>query len=120
MQPTDPRQDRQTRLLAEIDAYARALDPRVVQVSVNIASALQEVAILRPEGTLATDIRTMARLNVAVIVENNDRRESGSAGGGGRIAQMIIGPVVQAAFELADSLDDTARGAGGFGSTGRG
>lgn len=73
-------------MLREIDAYARALDPRVVQVSVNIASALQEVAILRPEGTLATDIRPMARLNVAVIVENNDRRESGSAGGGGRIA----------------------------------
>jgi dUTP pyrophosphatase len=39
---------------------------------------------------------------------------------GERIAQMIIAPVVQAAFELADSLDDTARGAGGFGSTGRG
>lgn len=73
-------------MLREIDAYARALDPRVVQVTVSVASALQEVAILRPEGTLATDIRPMARLNVAVIVENNDRRESGSAGGGGRIA----------------------------------
>ncbi|MDO5642853.1 MAG: metalloprotease TldD [Paracoccus sp. (in: a-proteobacteria)] len=73
-------------LLREIDAYARAADPRVVQVSVSIATSLQEVAILRPEGGLVTDIRPMARLNVAVIVEGNTRRESGSAGGGGRIS----------------------------------
>ncbi len=37
---------------------------------------------------------------------------------GMRIAQMIIAPVVQARFTLHDSLDETARGAGGFGSTG--
>ncbi|WP_405402869.1 metalloprotease TldD [Paracoccus sp. Ld10] len=75
---------RRIALLREIDAFARALDPRVVQVTISMGSSLQEVAILRPEGGLATDIRPMARLNVAVIVENNDRRESGSAGGGGR------------------------------------
>ncbi|MDB6175891.1 metalloprotease TldD [Paracoccus sp. Z330] len=73
-------------LLRQIDDYARSLDPRVVQVTASIASSLQEVAILRPEGGLATDIRPMARLNVAVIVENNDRRESGSHGGGGRVS----------------------------------
>ena len=72
--------------LREIDAYARALDPRVVQVSATIASSLQEVAILRPEGGLFTDIRPMARLNVSVIVEGNSRRESGGTGGGGRIS----------------------------------
>ncbi len=71
--------------LREIDDYARGADPRVVQVTASIATSLQEVAILRPEGGLVTDIRPMARLNVAVIVENNDRRESGTAGGGGRI-----------------------------------
>ncbi|MBM3606104.1 MAG: metalloprotease TldD [Alphaproteobacteria bacterium] len=75
---------RRIALLREIDDFARALDPRVVQVTVSMGSSLQEVAILRPEGGLATDIRPMTRLNVAVIVENNDRRESGSAGGGGR------------------------------------
>lgn len=73
-------------LLREIDDYARSLDPRVVQVTASIASALQEVMILRPEGSLVRDIRPMARLNVAVIVENNDRRETGSAGGGGRVS----------------------------------
>ncbi|OOY09990.1 dUTP diphosphatase [Thioclava sp. F36-7] len=39
---------------------------------------------------------------------------------GARIAQAIIAPVVQARFELTDALGDTARGAGGFGSTGKG
>ncbi len=71
-------------LLREIDAYARALDPRVVQVSATLAASLQEVAILRPEGGLVTDIRPMARLNVSVIVEQEGRRESGYHGTGGR------------------------------------
>ncbi|MGB3278885.1 MAG: dUTP diphosphatase [Pseudorhodobacter sp.] len=38
---------------------------------------------------------------------------------GDRIAQMVIAPVVQARFDLAEVLSDTARGAAGFGSTGR-
>ena len=73
-------------LLREIDAFARDLDPRIVQVSASISTSVQEIAILRPEGGLATDIRPMARINVSVIVESNSRRESGNAGGGGRIA----------------------------------
>jgi TldD protein len=71
--------------LQEIDAFARALDPRVVQVSASMGASLQEVEILRPEGTRVADIRPMVRLNVSIIVEENGRRESGSAGGGGRI-----------------------------------
>jgi len=71
--------------LREIDAFARSLDPRVVQVSATIAASLQEVFILRPEGGLVSDIRPMARLNISVIVEENGRRESGGSGGGGRL-----------------------------------
>jgi len=71
--------------LAEIDAYARGLDPRVVQVSAAIAASHQEVEILRPEGDRARDARPMARLTVSVIVEAAGRRESGSSGGGGRV-----------------------------------
>ncbi len=70
--------------LREIDAFARALDPRVVQVSATLAASLQEVFILRPEGGITSDIRPMARLNVSVIVEAGGRRESGGHGGGGR------------------------------------
>ena len=39
---------------------------------------------------------------------------------GDRIAQMVVAPVVQARFAVVDALGDTTRGAGGFGSTGRG
>lgn len=38
---------------------------------------------------------------------------------GDRIAQLMITPVVQARIAMVDELDDTARGAGGFGSTGK-
>ncbi|WP_204113880.1 metalloprotease TldD [Shimia biformata] len=71
--------------LREIDAYARGRDKRVVQVSATLAASLQEVAILRPDGQLIEDVRPMTRVNVSVIVEENGRRESGSAGGGGRV-----------------------------------
>ncbi|MGB7242810.1 MAG: metalloprotease TldD [Sulfitobacter sp.] len=71
--------------LREIDAFARGLDKRVVQVSATIAASIQEVEILRPEGTSVRDVRPMTRVNVSVIVEQNGRREAGSAGGGGRV-----------------------------------
>ena len=71
--------------LKEIDAFTRDLDKRVVQVTASIAASLQEVSILRADGTLASDVRPMTRMNVSVIVEENGRRESGSAGGGGRV-----------------------------------
>ncbi|WP_136634720.1 metalloprotease TldD [Pseudooceanicola onchidii] len=71
--------------LREIDAFSRGLDPRVVQVSATIMASLQEVEILRPEGGIVRDARPMVRVNVSVIVEQNGRRESGTAGGGGRV-----------------------------------
>ncbi len=72
--------------LKEIDAFCRDLDPRVVQVTAMISASLQEVTILRPEGGVFTDVRPLTRVNVSVIVEENGRRESGSAGGGGRVS----------------------------------
>jgi len=71
-------------ILREIDAYARAADPRVVQVSATLSASLQEIEILRPEGQRLADIRPMARLNVSVILEQDGRRETGGMGGGGR------------------------------------
>lgn len=71
--------------LREIDDFLRALDPRVIQVSASIAASLQEVEILRPEGTSVRDVRPMTRIGISVIVEQDGRRESGSSGGGGRI-----------------------------------
>ncbi len=87
-------------ILQEIDAFARDLDSRVVQVTASIAASLQEVFILRPEGTLMSDIRPMSRINVSVILEDaNGRRESGGHGGGGR--QGLIGLITREHWEPA-------------------
>ena len=77
-------------LMQDIDAYLRAADPRVVQASSVLSSSLQEVEILRPDGTLVRDRRPMARLNLSVIVEENGVRHSGYAGKGGRHAMRRL------------------------------
>ncbi|MEE8499850.1 MAG: metallopeptidase TldD-related protein, partial [Kiloniellales bacterium] len=73
------------KLLSEIDAYARAKDPRVRQVTASIAGTWQAVQIVRPGGARSADIRPLVRLNVSVVVGEGERMESGSYGSGGRI-----------------------------------
>ena len=80
----EPGFEAKSALLQEIDAYLRARDPSVVQVSASIAGSRRIVGILRPDGDLKTDDRPLVRLNVSVTVERDGRRESGSAGAGGR------------------------------------
>ncbi len=75
-----------TRLLAEIDAYARSRDPRVKQVMASLSGVWQAVQILRPDGRRVADIRPLVRLNVAVVVGEGDRMETGSHGAGGRVS----------------------------------
>ncbi|GIU67181.1 metalloprotease TldD [Candidatus Phycosocius spiralis] len=70
--------------LAQIDYYLREKDPRVVQVSVSLAASRKEIAIMRPDGDIRTDIRPLVRVNVSVTAEKYGRRETGSAGAGGR------------------------------------
>ncbi len=71
-------------VLREVDAACRAADPRVKQVVVSIAAALDTVLVAHSDGTLAADVRPLVRMNVQVIAEQDGRRESGSSGGGGR------------------------------------
>jgi TldD protein len=71
-------------LLQEIDAYVRAKDPRVRQVTASVAASWQLVEILRPDGWTARDLRPLVRINVAVVTGENGRQEVGSFGGGGR------------------------------------
>ena len=71
-------------ILREMDAYARGLDQRVVQVSATIAASHQEVVILRADGPDVSDSRPMVRMNVSVIVEQDGQRQTGYVGGGGR------------------------------------
>src|SRR5206468_7658283 len=74
------------KLLSEIDAYARGKDPRVRQVMASLSGVWQAVQIIRPDGRRAADIRPLVRLNVAVVVSEGDRMETGSHGAGGRVS----------------------------------
>lgn len=77
-------------------------------------AARNGVTALNSPGTIDADYR--GEVKVILINHGGDdfiiRR-------GDRIAQMVIAPVFQAKFEDAASLDETTRGEGGFGSTGR-
>ena len=72
------------RLLERLERFARELDPRVQQVMASIASEYEVVLVARADGHMAADVRPLCRVSITVIVEDDGRREQGSAGGGGR------------------------------------
>jgi len=80
----EPGFEAKVKLLETIDAYARAKDPRVRQVTASIAATWQVVEILRGDGEKYRDIRPLVRLNVSVVAGDGDRQETGSYGLGGR------------------------------------
>ncbi|QQS10477.1 MAG: dUTP diphosphatase [Phycisphaerales bacterium] len=71
------------------------------------------ITVVNAPGTIDADYR--GELQVLLI---NLSREPVQITHGMRIAQIVIAPVVQAAIEVVESLDETVRGVGGFGSTG--
>jgi TldD protein len=79
-----PSFEAKARLLQEIDAFVRAEDPRVRQVTASLVSSWQHVEILRADGQVVRDVRPLVRMNVAVVVGDGERQESGSYGMGGR------------------------------------
>ena len=78
--------DVKVKLMGEIDAYARAKDPRVRQVSCSLAGEWQVVEIMRPGGEIYRDVRPLVRLSISLVLEENGRQETGYYGGGGRRA----------------------------------
>jgi len=72
------------------------------------------VTCLNTPGTVDADYRGEVKVILINLGEEDFVIRRGE-----RIAQLVIAPVVQAVWSEAASLDDTARGAGGFGSTGR-
>jgi TldD protein len=78
-------------LLQTVDAEARRTDPRVKEVNVRLGASHEAILVMASDGTLAADVRPLVRLDVSVIVEQNGRRERGSAGGGGRTDLAMFG-----------------------------
>ena len=72
------------KLLAEMDGWIRARDPRVRQVTASLTALWQHVEIVRADGQIASDVRPLVRMSIQVVVGDGDRQETGSYGIGGR------------------------------------
>ena len=85
-----------------------------IQVRPRSGLALKHgISVPNAPGTIDSDYR--GELKVILI---NHGAESFAIRRGDRVAQLVLAPVVQAGWDVVDSLDETARGTGGFGSTG--
>ena len=85
-----------------------------VQIRPRSGLALKHgITLINSPGTIDSDYR-----GIVGVIMGNMGQEAFTVEHGMRIAQMVVAPVMQAGFDLADSLDETPRGAGGFGSTG--
>ena len=85
-----------------------------VQIRPRSGLALKHgITLINSPGTIDSDYR-----GIVGVIMGNMGQEAFTVEHGMRIAQMVVAPVVQAGVDLADSLDETPRGAGGFGSTG--
>ena len=109
-----------------LEPGARALIPTGLRIEIPLGYEVQVrprsglalkhgITLPNTPGTIDSDYR--GPLGVIVL---NAGQEAFEITHGERIAQLVVAPVVQAEFELVDALGETERGAGGFGSTGRG
>lgn len=84
------------------------------QVRPRSGLARKGITVANAPGTIDSDYR-----GECMVLLVNLGRESFTISHGDRVAQLVIAPVVQAELEVVDELSETARGSGGFGSTGR-
>ena len=87
--PVDAALDKKVALLGRIDALARGYDPRVRQVIASLSTEERAVLIATSGsggGWQLADVRPLTRLSITVLVEEHGRRETGTYGGGGRVA----------------------------------
>ena len=90
--------------------------PKNFEIQIRSRSGLaakSQISVLNSPGTIDADYR--GELKVILINLSN---ETFVVERGARIAQMVLCPIVKAKFKEVDNLDDTDRGASGFGSTG--
>ena len=72
------------KLMAEINAYGRNLDPRVRQVTVDLLLQWQAIEIIRPGGEIIRDVRPLVRFEVGIVAGTGDLQEQSSYTVGGR------------------------------------
>jgi TldD protein len=71
-------------LLRAGDRAARAYDPRIVKVDASFTEGIKEMLLFTSDGRMASDLQPLIRFGVSVVAEHNDKRQTGTGGGGGR------------------------------------
>jgi len=77
-------------------------------------AAKSNISVLNTPGTIDSDYRGELK-----IILFNHGKDNFTINNGDRVAQMVLAPVLKMEFEEVDSLPETIRGQGGFGSTGK-
>ena len=91
--------------------------PEELEIQIRPRSGLaakESIGVLNSPGTIDSDYRGELK-----IILFNHGKEDFIINNGDRIAQMVLVPILKMEFEEVDSLPDTVRGQGGFGSTGK-
>jgi TldD protein len=78
------KKEQKTQLLKELDAYIRTKEPLIKEVSISLSGVHEQMLVAATDGTYAGDVRPLVRLSISVLAQRGERRERGSAGGGGR------------------------------------
>jgi TldD protein len=84
--PTDRALADKLQLVERADRSARAYDPRIVQVRVTYGDQIRHVLVAGSDGRVVTDFQPLVRMSVFTIARQNGNLQSGSSGGGGRVA----------------------------------
>ena len=71
-------------LLKSVDSYIRATAPEATNIVVSMSGVYEEILVAASDGTWATDVRPLIRLNCSIVLEKNGRKERGGAGAGAR------------------------------------
>jgi TldD protein len=95
-------------LLKRVDIYVRKNAPEASQVSVSLTGVYEEVLIAASDGTFATDIRPLIRLNCSVLLEKEGKRERGSSGAGGRTTYDFFAQTLQTGQLRYEQIADQA------------
>ena len=77
-------------ILHRLDALARQENPNVREVIASLSGVYEKILICASDGTFASDIRPLIRVNVTVIIDKNGKTERGNAGAGGRNTYQIL------------------------------
>ncbi|MFH1529540.1 MAG: metallopeptidase TldD-related protein [Pseudomonadota bacterium] len=80
-------------LLERADKAARAYDPKVTRVDVNLAEEIRTIGVMTSDGRFFTDVQPMLRFNVSVVAEKNGARQKGYSAGGGRMGLEYLADV---------------------------